>query len=79
MTEQTLPTMPEIIPNESARAYLAAAMIEDQVIKNLSIKYSQNYLIKKEESKFIPYWIPCGIFFWMGASASLLFFWELLF
>lgn len=68
MTEQTLPAIPDIIPNQTARAYLAATLIEDQIIRSLAIKYSKQYLHKKESEKVIPIWIWGGLFFSFGAS-----------
>jgi len=68
MTEQALPAIPNIIPNQTARAYLAATLIEDQAIRSLAMKYSKSYLDKKESEKVIPIWVLGGLFFSFGAS-----------
>lgn len=70
MTETVALTdaLPDVVPNENARAFLAASLIEDQAIKALHIKYCKSYLDKKESEKTVPMWIYFGLFFSFGAS-----------
>ena len=60
--------LPDVVPNQNARAYLTANMIEGQVINSLYIKYCENYLDKKENEKTVPMWVWFGMFFSFGAS-----------
>jgi hypothetical protein len=78
MTEQTLPAMLDIVPNQSARAYLAADLIESQAIKALSIKTSMRYINKVENSKYIPVWIYCFLSLIAGIDVCLIFYWDVL-